>query len=206
MEKAVPVSGLMMNGDEREAPPKSRKTILPSLRTGTRLSTRVSDVSSEAAQGKRSRHRTFMQQYLRGSASDAEMSSDLDTLLGEKSLGPKGNPLGTALDEHLMLLCYGKDMTEASMEDMARAGCDIDLSTSELANALRSVFSRFLQNDQQFSKRLQSLFEHFDKNHDQRIQYDEFSATISSLFRIHLDEGIVKRLIATLDTSVRIAA
>ena len=86
------------------------------------------------------------------------------------------------------------------MKDMSSVECDIDLSVSELSNALRALFSKYLKNDQ-FSKRLSLLFNHFDKNHDQRIQYDEFSTTIKTLFKINLEETIIKQLIATLDTS-----
>lgn len=128
---------------------------------------------------------------------NSENSTDGSSILNE-DFGSAQNLLGTEIDEDLMLLCYGK--ANISMKDMSSVECDIDLSVSELSNALRALFSKYLKNDQ-FSKRLSLLFNHFDKNHDQRIQYDEFSTTIKTLFKINLEETIIKQLIATLDTS-----
>lgn len=169
----------------------------------TRISSRLSDSSiaediptSQSVQGKnRSRARTFMG-VLRHSY-NSENSTDGSSILNE-DFGSAQNLLGTEIDEDLMLLCYGK--ANISMKDMSSVECDIDLSVSELSNALRALFSKYLKNDQ-FSKRLSLLFNHFDKNHDQRIQYDEFSTTIKTLFKINLEETIIKQLIATLDTS-----
>lgn len=179
----------------------SRKTMFSSI--PTRISSRLSDSSiaediptSQSVQGKnRSRARTFMG-VLRHSY-NSENSTDGSSILNE-DFGSAQNLLGTEIDEDLMLLCYGK--ANISMKDMSSVECDIDLSVSELSNALRALFSKYLKNDQ-FSKRLSLLFNHFDKNHDQRIQYDEFSTTIKTLFKINLEETIIKQLIATLDTS-----